>query len=234
MILTGLPGVIVSRAWRSAWRGEGWERGSHRLEKPRGGGCCSAGPSPLPPPPHSTGTSTGAWGCHCTPGRVPGSRVSPGGSRPERGLSGLDGVSGMHIPEGRQPHAYLPGLASGDEQSCSWAGVEGLAAPKAAAHQGHGSPWPLMESQGHHSHALSSGLCSCPKSTMDMVGRWPLSSQRASPRSPERRRSQLLKVVSEVFANLGCPEVSPWSEWQGPGDPLGRGQGLGFLQERPR
>lgn len=160
-----------------------------------GAGLSEAGEAPrwglpfsvTPPPPSSTGTSTRAWGCHAHPGGVLAAECPPEGPGPERGLAGLDGVSGMHVPAGHQPHVYLLGLASGDQQSCSWAGVEGLAAPEAAALPGRGSPWPLMGSQGDHSHALSSGLCSCSKSTMDTVGRWPLSGRRASPRSPERR-----------------------------------------------
>lgn len=88
-----------------------------------GAGLSEAGEAPrwgLPfsgtPPPTSApallGPPPGLGAATAHPGGSLAAERPPGGPRPERGLAGLDGVSGMHVPAGRQPHVYLLGLAS--------------------------------------------------------------------------------------------------------------------------
>lgn len=85
MLLTGLPGVIVSRVRRSVWRGKGREQDSQRPGGPQGGRC------------RPGGTPEGTWG-PWDPGsgdvlqRVFG---QPGGH------TGLDGVGGCGQGPGR-------------------------------------------------------------------------------------------------------------------------------------
>lgn len=149
MILTGLPGVIVSRARRSAWRGEGWEQGSQRLWKPRGGCRRSAGPQLY-------------WdlckgsGLPLTPGWVPGrkgafagvDRVLTGGWRTHcRRAANLTCIFWAWLPE-------LIGVAPGLLYK-AW-----LLLQRQLPSQGSGGPGLPTESQGDLSHALASDLCS--------------------------------------------------------------------------
>lgn len=116
MILTGLPGVIVSRARRSAWRGKGWEWGLPRLCSPRLGAAVPVGPLP------GLGATTGPQGSWQP-------ALSRGGSEYCPGLAGLvEGLAGVRCAmllaanlTGQRSEVRFPGSASGVDQSCSWA-----------------------------------------------------------------------------------------------------------------
>lgn len=154
MILTGLPGVIVSRARRSAWRGEGWEQGSQRLWKPRGGCRRFSGTPALLGSLQGLGAAPDTWVGPWQPASLGGSQAGLGA------IAGLDRVRAGGWRTHCRWAANLPctfwawllefiGLAPGRLYK-SWL----LPSP------GSGSPWLPTESQGDLSHALASGLCS--------------------------------------------------------------------------